>query len=54
MEEVPQILILGIGNLLWADEGFGVSAVEALHRAYALPADVTLIDGGTQGSYLIE
>jgi hydrogenase maturation protease len=54
MEEVPRILILGIGNLLWADEGFGVRAVEALHRSYAFPANVTLIDGGTQGIYLIE
>lgn len=54
MEERPRVLILGIGNLLWADEGFGVRAVEALHRAYVLPEHVTLMDGGTQGIYLIE
>lgn len=54
MEEVPQVLILGIGNLLWADEGFGVRAVEALHRAFVFPEHVTLMDGGTQGIYLIE
>lgn len=54
MEERPQVLILGIGNLLWADEGFGVRAVEALHRAYVFPDHVTLMDGGTQGIYLIE
>ncbi len=54
MEERPQVLILGIGNLLWADEGFGVRAVEALHRAYTFPDNVTLMDGGTQGIYLIE
>lgn len=54
MEEVPQILVLGIGNLLWADEGFGVRAVEAANRAYAFPRNVTLMDGGTQGIYLIE
>jgi hydrogenase maturation protease len=54
MEERPNVLILGIGNLLWADEGFGVRAVEALNRAYAFPANVTLMDGGTQGIYLIE
>ena len=28
-------LVLGIGNLLWADEGFGVRAVEALHAGWA-------------------
>jgi hydrogenase maturation protease len=54
MEERPQVLILGIGNLLWADEGFGVRAVEALHRAFVFPEHVTLMDGGTQGIYLIE
>src|SRR5512136_2732883 len=47
-------LVLGIGNVLWADEGFGVRAVEALHAAYALPAEVELLDGGTQGLNLLE
>ncbi len=41
-------LILGIGNLLWADEGFGVRAVEELHPLYEFPANVKLLDGGTQ------
>lgn len=46
-------LVLGIGNVLWADEGFGVRAVEALHDAWALPSEVTLMDGGTQGLILL-
>ena len=41
------VLILGIGNLLWADEGFGVRAVEELHRRYQFPENVKLMDGGT-------
>lgn len=49
----PTALVLGIGNVLWADEGFGVRAVEALHERYALPASVTLVDGGTQGLVLL-
>lgn len=49
-----QVLVLGIGNLLWADEGFGVRAVEELHRHYRFPANVKLLDGGTQGLYLLE
>lgn len=48
-----RVLILGIGNLLWADEGFGVRCVEAMAGAYALPETVTLLDGGTQGLYLL-
>ena len=51
--ESIRVLILGIGNVLWADEGFGVRAVEALHRQYEFPANVTLMDGGTQGIYLV-
>lgn len=55
MEEVAraEALVLGIGNVLWADEGFGVRAVEALHDTYAFPAEVQLVDGGTQGLYLL-
>lgn len=48
-----RILILGIGNLLWADEGFGVRAVEELARSFEFPANVTVMDGGTQGLALI-
>lgn len=54
MESCSEVLVLGIGNLLWADEGFGVRAVEALHAAYEFPADVTLQDGGTLGLLLYE
>jgi hydrogenase maturation protease len=49
----PRVLVLGIGNILWADEGFGVRAVEAFHRDYETPGNVTVLDGGTQGLYLV-
>ena len=52
--DLPRILVLGIGNILWADEGFGVRAVEAFHKAYAVPDNVTILDGGTQGLYLVQ
>lgn len=48
-----KILVLGIGNLLWADEGFGVRCVEHLAQNWTLPDHVTLLDGGTQGLYLL-
>lgn len=48
-----RVLVLGIGNILWADEGFGVRAVEAFHRLYAMAEGVDLLDGGTQGLYLV-
>lgn len=46
-------LVLGIGNLLWADEGFGVRCVEELDRTHQFPSHVRLMDGGTQGLYLV-
>ena len=49
----PRVLVLGIGNILWADEGFGVRAVEEFHRRYTVPGNVTVLDGGTQGLYLV-
>jgi hydrogenase maturation protease len=52
--EPLRVLLLGIGNVLWADEGFGVRTVEHLHRHYRFPANVRLLDGGTQGLYLLE
>ncbi len=46
-------LILGIGNVLWADEGFGVRCIEALAESRSFKGNVTLLDGGTQGLYLL-
>ena len=47
------IVVLGIGNVLWADEGFGVRCVETLQREWTFGSHVELIDGGTQGLYLL-
>ena len=47
------VLVLGIGNVLWADEGFGIRAVEALHASYAFPSNVRIMDGGTLGMFLL-
>jgi hydrogenase maturation protease len=48
-----RIVVLGVGNLLWADEGFGVRCVEALGDGYDVPADVAVMDGGTLGLALV-
>ncbi|KDB09804.1 hydrogenase expression/formation protein [Burkholderia sp. lig30] len=52
--DAPAIVALGIGNVLWADEGFGVRCIEALQQRYEFAPDVMLMDGGTQGLYLIQ
>ena len=53
-DEDFDVLVLGIGNLLWADEGFGIRVVEEMHRRYRFPDRVRLMDGGTQGLYLVQ
>jgi len=53
MAHEKHILVLGIGNVLWADEGFGVRCVESLQREWTFADHVELMDGGTQGLYLL-
>jgi hydrogenase maturation protease len=51
-DTAPQLLVLGIGNLLMGDEGIGVHVVRALERT-PLPAHVACLDGGTGGFQLL-
>jgi hydrogenase maturation protease len=48
-----RIVVLGVGNLLWADEGFGVRCVEALGNGFEIPPEVAVMDGGTLGLALV-
>ncbi|EBJ6640269.1 hydrogenase maturation protease [Salmonella enterica] len=50
---MAEVTILGLGNLLWADEGFGVRAAEKLFEQYADNEKVDVVDGGTQGLALL-
>ena len=49
----PQITVLGIGNILLTDEGFGVRVVERLYDMYEFPDNVSLVDGGVLGINLL-
>lgn len=49
----PNITVLGIGNILLTDEGFGVRVVEKLHDQYEFPDHVSLVDGGVLGIHLL-
>ncbi|MAD45811.1 MAG: HyaD/HybD family hydrogenase maturation endopeptidase [Oceanospirillaceae bacterium] len=49
-----RFLLLGIGNVLWADEGFGVRCLEHISEHYSFAENVSLLDGGTQGIYLLQ
>ena len=50
---MDKIIILGIGNILISDEGFGVRVVEKLQERYEFPDNVQLLDGGTMGYELL-
>lgn len=41
------ILVLGCGNILFGDDGFGPKVVEELEKNYKLPTDVYVVDAGT-------
>lgn len=47
-------VVLGVGNVILADEGVGVRVVEALERDYTVPEGVTVIDAGTSGMEMLE
>ena len=49
-----QVLVLGVGNILFSDEAIGVRTVEHLQQCASLPGNVELMDGGTLGIRLMD
>ncbi len=47
--ENSPIAVLGVGNVLLSDEGFGVRVVQHLMKWYDFDPQIRLIDGGTLG-----
>lgn len=45
----PNILVLGVGNLVMGDDGVGVRVVQRIQREYRMPGHVEIMDGGTLG-----
>jgi hydrogenase maturation protease len=54
MDDKRRILVLGVGNILYTDEGVGVRCMEKLEREYEFSDNVTLMDGGTLGMRLMD
>ena len=48
-----QVMILGVGNILFSDEGFGIKIIEELEEKYEFPENVSLVDGGVLGVLLM-
>lgn len=47
------ITILGVGNIIYSDDGVGVRVVEKLMQEYEFSDNVTLVDGGVLGINLL-
>ena len=52
-ENEKRILVLGVGNILYTDEGFGVRVAEELDQKYEFSPNVDVLDGGTLGLRLM-
>lgn len=48
------VTILGIGNILLTDEGFGVHFVRWISERYQATDEIRIIDGGTLGYALLD
>ena len=49
----PEIMVLGIGNILHSDEGFGVQVVEKMQQLYEFSDNILFVDGGVLGINLL-
>jgi hydrogenase maturation protease len=49
----PRTVVLGLGNMLMADDGIGLAALARLEEEWFIPRDVELVDGGTWGMTLL-
>ncbi|MDF1615561.1 HyaD/HybD family hydrogenase maturation endopeptidase [Desulfurivibrio dismutans] len=60
LHELPKTLVLGVGNVLFGDEGLGVHLASLLQANYRFSTDsnpaalpLAIVDGGTLGPHLI-
>jgi len=54
MQDAKTITILGLGNVLVGDDGFGVRFVTWFSDRFLLPDTVSAVDGGTAGLGLLD
>ena len=48
-----RVLILGCGNILFGDDGFGPAVVDYLQKNYKIPDDVGVVDVGTSAREIL-
>ena len=50
---MTKTIVLGLGNVLYGDEGIGVRLAERIDRHHAFSPEVDIVDGGTRGFALL-
>ncbi len=53
MSSSPEVVVLGLGNILMEDEGIGVHAANHLEKHYHFEPEIEIVDGGTSGLDLL-
>ena len=53
MSDAAPTLVIGLGNPLMGDDGFGLAVLAELRERWRMPGDVELVDGGTWGIRLL-
>ena len=46
-------LVLGVGNLIMCDDGFGIHVIRRLEEKANIPDEIQVVDGGTAGLDLL-
>ena len=46
-------MIIGVGCILYSDEGFGVRVIQEIQKCYSFPDTVSIVDGGVLGVNLL-
>jgi hydrogenase maturation protease len=46
-------MIIGVGCILYSDEGFGVRVIQKIQELYEFPDNVSVVDGGVLGVNLL-
>ena len=49
----PEVVVIGLGNILMEDEGIGVHAIRHLEENYRFKPEIEIVDGGTSGLDLL-
>ena len=47
------VMIIGVGCILYSDEGFGVRVIQKIQERYDFPDNVSVVDGGVLGVNLL-